>query len=238
MMIGEISAWLILALARGLFSQETYSRYSKLMLFGLPLLSPAAFAVCLFIASLISKRTAIVYQITKFIFVGELNTLVDWGALILITSISLSSFGVSSERLLIVTSSFIIYYYTIFKAISFVISAVNSYAWNKSWTFDKKKGGKRRKEFLQFFVISLVGLLINVAVASIIFRYFSNAVLFTESQRSILSAGLATVISMAWNFIGYRFIVFNSQRPLESEEVVSESGQPIQEKVNALTCQK
>ena len=218
--IGEISAWLILLLANGFFPSEIYDKYFGLMLIALPILFPIICVVCLFASFLISKKVILLYQISKFILVGGLNTLLDWGILALASGIWRNYYGVSSDRVFMDTSLFIVRYYTLFKGMSFIIAASNSYTWNKFWVFARKRNGRRRKGFLEFFLISLVGLLINGSVASFVFGKLTKAVLFSEGQCGILSAVLATIISMAWNLAGYKLIVFELKEALNSQKVV------------------
>ena len=76
-------------------------------------------------------------QFIKFLLVGVLNTGIDFGVLNLL----MFSTGITSG-----------FYYPIFKAISFICGVINSYIWNKRWTFQKgNKLGK--KEFSKFFTI-------------------------------------------------------------------------------------
>ncbi len=151
------------------------------------------FAVfALWIASLLSRRLPVLLQFAKFAAVGALNTLLDLGvlnALILFSGIALG------------------YWYSVFKAISFIIASINSYLWNKHWTFGVS-GSNNIREFGQFFIVTLIGFVINVATASIIVNVIGSAAGISENLLANVGAFSATVISLAWNFIGYKFFVF------------------------------
>ena len=68
------------------------------------------------------------------------------------------------------------------------------------------------REFLQFIVITILGFLINVGIASVIFKFVSPVAGLNIDQWAILSAAIATAVSMIWNFLGYKFIVFDTKK--------------------------
>ncbi len=151
-----------------------------------------------------SKKGTLI-QIIKFAVVGAGNTLVDWVVLfglMRLTGIT-SGFGYSAE-----------------KGGSFLVAVINSYVWNKYWTF-KAKGTKVATEFSQFFLVSVVGMVINVGVASLVVRFIkpmdfvislAGYIPFIELAPGeiwgIFGAAVATIVALAWNFLGYKFIVF------------------------------
>jgi len=226
LIIGEISAWLIVVLAGSLLSVGTYQKYSTMIMVVLPIVFPIVCAAALFIAYLISKKIPVVLQIAKFILVGGFNTLVDWGVLALVGSAALLYFRISAKDMLFSVFSVTITYYVLFKAISFIISATNSYPWNKLWTFKRAGEGNAGKEFAQFLTVSTVGLFINVGIAALIFQTFVHISVLTEGQWTILSAAIATVISMTWNFLGYKFIVFDVKKPVQPFPVQPRQNEP------------
>lgn len=217
LIIGEIAAWLVVILVKGFLSVEFYAKYANLILFGLPIAFPIICAVALHVAYIISKKFAIIYQIAKFILIGGFNTLVDWGILALAIFLFRNSLNIEKEKVLFVALSVTIIYYSFFKAISFVIATVNSYFWNKFWTFKRKTSENTGKEFLQFLIISIVGFLINVGIASAIFKFVTPMAGINSDQWSILAAVVATAISMIWNFLGYKFVVFEDKKEAPTE---------------------
>ena len=227
LVVGEIAAWLLLVLTKGILSAATYQKYLSIIKL-LPIIFPIVCAVCLFIAYLIGKKIAIIYQIAKFVLIGGLNTLVDWGILTLLIFIFRSSFGILSADTWITVFSLTIAFYSLYKAISFVIAATNSYLWNKFWTFKRESTEKVGKEFLQFLIVTLIGFLINVGIASGIFKMISPLAGLNADQWAIGAAVVATAVSMIWNFIGYKFIVFEQKKSeVESQPDDNQSfGQP------------
>ncbi len=173
----------------------------------------------LWIASLLSRLFPVLLQVAKFAAIGGLNTLLDLGVLNVLILIS----GVAAG-----------YWYPVFKGISFIIANINSYFWNKHWTFQETQNNAELtqnnaeienlnsasiprqfrvksaslKEFSQFFVVSLIGFAINVGVASLLVNIIGAPENISLERWANIGALSATMISLIWNFIGYKFFVF------------------------------
>ena len=210
LILGEIAAWLILAVVKGVLNPDLYDRIHGLITLALPIIFPIACLIFIYLVSIISKKVIVAYEVAKFILVGGLNTLVDWGILsFLIFTFKRS--GINSDKTLFEVFSIAIILYTLLKAISFIIATANSYLWNKFWTFKRKTTEKMGKEFMQFIVVSIIGFLVNVGIASFIFKFVPSLGGLNSDQWGLVAAAIATVISMIWNFIGYKFIVFDKK---------------------------
>ena len=147
----------------------------------------------LYIASLIGKKILIIFQAAKFFLVGTLNTFIDLGVLNFFIWISDMSRGI---------------FYVVFKTISFLVATTNSYFWNKFWTFERKKEGFKPKEFSKFLVITAIGLLINVGVASFLVNVIGPKFGIGERIWASVGAIVAAFFAFLWNFTGSKFIVF------------------------------
>lgn len=147
----------------------------------------------LFVASVIGKKVPAIYQMAKFVLVGALNTLIDLGVLNLLMAISGIYFGI---------------FYSIFKAISFLIATINSYLWNKHWTFGKREKIFVPGEYLKFLVIVTIGLLINVTIASFVVNVIGPQFGIKTEFWANIGAFSAILIAWVWNFFGAKFIVF------------------------------
>ncbi|KKQ50921.1 MAG: hypothetical protein US70_C0028G0005 [Parcubacteria group bacterium GW2011_GWD2_38_11] len=157
------------------------------------------------IAFMIGKKIAIIYQIAKFGLIGLLNTLVDFGVLALVTLLFSAYFQIQSKDALIAGITF----YSLFKAISFIVANISSYFWNKYWTFDQGSKKQTKSEFIQFFAVSVVGFLINVFVASFVFKVVLGSLInLTDGQLGLIGAAFGSIAGLAWNFIGYKLWVF------------------------------
>ena len=158
----------------------------------------------LMVANYIGRKIPVIWQIGKFGVIGVLNTLLDWGVLAFLTFSLRSNFSIDSKDVLLIGISF----YSVYKAVSFIIANINSYFWNKYWTFESAAATKTKTEFLQFFVVSILGFAVNVGIASYIFRAIKPLGGLNFDQWGIIGAAVATLASLVWNFVGYKFIVF------------------------------
>lgn len=215
--IGEIAAWFLLVLGNVIINPEAYDKFSGL-LYLLPIVLPVVCAVCFYIAFLISKKIPVIYQVAKFALVGGLNTLVDWGILAFLIFFFRKFFAAEPEGILFAVFSATIIFYSLYKAISFILATLNSYIWNKFWTFKRQSVETVSKELTQFIIVSIIGFLINVGIASGIFKFIAPVGGLNSDQWGIAAAVLATAISMIWNFLGYKFIVFDTKPTLRVGE--------------------
>lgn len=146
----------------------------------------------LWVAFLIGRRIPVMLQFAKFGAVGAFSTLFDFGILnILISTVGIAT-GVG---------------YSLFKAISFICANVASYFLNRYWTFGIQRSANV-KEFGQFFIVSVIGFILNVAIASFVVNFLTPPAIFTPERWANLGAFLATLVALIWNFLGYKFIVF------------------------------
>ncbi|MFA5392154.1 MAG: GtrA family protein [Candidatus Paceibacterota bacterium] len=131
-------------------------------------------------------------QFMRFILVGFLNTAVDFGIL---------------NILMVIFRVYAGWSFSLFKAISFVFAATNSYFLNKFWTFQKQDKAKIR-EFSRFLVISIIAFLTNVSLSS----FLVNKIGPQFNLSPILWANLSTLITVGItiliNFFGYKYLVF------------------------------
>ncbi len=168
------------------------NNYYLIIFFVLPILSWLFFYL-LFLLKLDKKRPSL-WQISKFAEVGVLNTFVDWGVLNILMLLT----GIVSGG-----------YYLIFKGFSASLAIINSYVFNKIWVFEDKKQ-KALKEFSVFVVISFIGVVINIIIAHFVVDVFGPHFGIKGQLWANIGAFFATLFSMIWNFIGYKFVVFKS----------------------------
>lgn len=139
------------------------------------------------------RRNIAAFHVGKFTEVGVLNGAIDFGMLNLLIMIS----GVGGGFL-----------YSVFKIVSVGSALTNSYFWNKNWTFDHIDAEDEKKEFAAFLVVSVIGLIINVTVFTIMIYIFP---IFFEAKSVVIAnwaAGFSAVAANAWNFMGYKHFVF------------------------------
>lgn len=113
-------------------------------------------------------------QILAFGVVGIAATFIDYFLMILCTEV----FHI---------------FYLLSSTISFLVSLVFNYIFSMKFVFHGRDDLSRKKEFLIFFILSILGLLINQAVLWIMVEFFH---LFYAIGKIF-----ATAVVMIWNFI-------------------------------------
>lgn len=187
--IGELVALIFLAISRFLALPEIILKLGRYFPIILPILS----VMGVLVAQFIGRKIPALFQLAKFVLVGALNTFVDLGILNLLMFI----FAVSTGWL-----------YSIFKAISFICSVVNSYFWNKFWTYEQKETKVGGKEFGKFFLVAGTGFLLNVGIASFAVNIIRPQFGLSKEIWANVGAFIAIICVFMWNFLGYKFLVF------------------------------
>ena len=163
----------------------------------LPVIAAVLFAITLLAASLVANRVPSFFEFSKFAVVGVLNSGVDFGILnflILITGVA-SGGG-----------------FLAFKSVSVTLGVINSYLWNKYWTFDAAKSPGARREFVAFMVVTLVAVGLNVAGAHVIVNVIGAPRGISTKLWANIGAISGAGLTLFANFFGYKFFVF--RKPL------------------------
>ncbi|PIP22568.1 MAG: hypothetical protein COZ91_00140 [Candidatus Nealsonbacteria bacterium CG_4_8_14_3_um_filter_39_7] len=186
---GEISSWFLLFVVKNPQIEEL-KKFSSIEDFSwvLPIIFPILFALGTIVAGFMGR---FLFQFAKFVEIGVLNTLIDFGVLNLLVQITGITGGWDIAPL---------------NAISFSCAVINSYFWNKIWTFETKEGSG--KVFLQFLAVSIVGTIINTGIIVAGTGLFAPLFGLSSGLWMNMVKLAATMISMIWNFIGYKYIVF------------------------------
>lgn len=202
--IGVLTAVLFLLLSYTTLSvlkpDEPPPSYYWVSLVLFPILTSAGFLVVKDLSFKLGEKVKIfkiLPQFYKFVLIGVLNTLLDLSIL---------------NAFVVATGISIGWHFSLFKGISFVIAVINSYFWNKLWTFsDGAKGGTRTVEFGKFVAVSLAGLGINVGVASFLVNVVGPLGGIKLQLWVSISALAAIGFTTISNFVGYKMFVFKKQ---------------------------
>jgi putative flippase GtrA len=120
-------------------------------------------------------------QAVKFGAVGILNTAIDLGLYFVLTRwLGLGGLPVVA------------------KSISYTAGILNSFLWNKFWTFQSRAG--TWATLIPFILTALVGLGINAGTLQLCLKTFHLP--------ELVALGLATLITLFWNFVISKFIIF------------------------------
>lgn len=189
LLAGEGVAWLFYGLLKGSGIEVEFVTW------GLPIFLPILALVGLRISELLGKKFLFVFQAAKFLLIGVLATSADLAVLNLLILISGVSTGLA---------------YSTFKGASFLVATLGKYWGNKFWAFEKPEMAGAKKEFTQFFAVTLVGLGINVVIASLVVNVIGPQFELPTIIWANIGAIIAAICSSVWNFLGYKFIVFKA----------------------------
>lgn len=175
---------------RNLFSGPLAQVPVIAFVFALSILSVVGIAVGYFLGKYVRS---FFYQLSKFGLIGVANTVIDLGIYNLFIYFSDISTG---------------YLVSVFKSFSVLAAIINSYIWNKFWSFEKKEGKDVGEEFTQFLAVSLTGLLLNVGITSLVVNVIGAPTGISDKAWANIGALSASILVLTWNFIGYKFFVF------------------------------
>lgn len=116
----------------------------------------------------------LIAQFMKFGIVGVLAFIIDYGLMILLTE----AFGVP---------------YLASTTISFIVSVIFNYVASMRYVFKRKDDMSRRREFIIFVALSVIGLVIND-----VFMWLMTDQLFIDYRFSKI---VVTFIVAVWNFV-------------------------------------
>ena len=131
------------------------------------------------------RRERVAGQLLRFIIVGLLNTLVDLLAFYLLSLIP----GMPEIAA---------------KAVSYFLGICNSFFWNKYWTFAAARSARGGREFALFFLVNLLPLVVNVVVFTLLGLWVGEGTFIVRMSKAFGAA----VITVAWNFLGSRYLAF------------------------------
>jgi len=163
--------------------------YGALMLW---ILLPIISLLCLWLADYIGKKYEWVFQAAKHVLVGAFATVID----------------LKFFEFLAVGFLAIVFHQLVAKAVSFLFSTGIKYFGNKYWAFQKHNTEHAPKEVIQFFLITVIGLAIDIGVFYYATKLFGLQSAIPAATSIKLSVIIAAVGAAIWNFTGYKFIVF------------------------------
>ena len=142
---------------------------------------------------LLGRWFAFFKQFGKFAAIGFTNSAVDFGVLNLLISYSGVAAGLP---------------FSAFKGVSFLVAAVHSYFWNKYWAFSAGSTGVTGQEFLKFFSVTVVALLINVAAASVVVNLIGPQLGLSNEAWANVGAVAGSALALVASFVGFKTVVF------------------------------
>jgi len=148
-----------------------------------------------------------VRQFLKFATVGTMNTAIDWSLAFVLTYytplprmlgagfVNLTGAPVRPEAAAVWCT----------KIISSGTATVNSFIWNRRWTFRIRDKHARVRQFAKFVTVNIIGMLLNSTITTLLVRPF-----LPEPPRLAFLAcqATATAIVLFWNFFANKYWTF------------------------------
>lgn len=117
-------------------------------------------------------------QFVKFVLVGILTTAIN--------------FGVYASLVVLDVP------YLLAATVAFAVATINSYTWNRIWTF--RAGKHRHIRLLKFTIVQLIGLSVNLIILALLVEHVS--------MNKFVAQLVANVFVVATNFTGNKFWTF------------------------------
>jgi len=187
----------------GLTGALIFKRLAELQFLGqaiwlLVVITPLVFVSGLYLGRWLSRWRPFFNSFARFAVVGFLNTAVDIGVFNLLMFLT----GIEKGQAI-----------ALFKASGAVLAFLNGYFWNKYWSFEAGRTQNRGAEFIKYISVTVGGAVLNVGITALIVNFVPPAFDLSQLSWNNLAAVIATVFNLAWNFSGYRWIVFKRSSP-------------------------
>lgn len=160
-----------------------------------------------------SAKAKEIERFLRFATVGILGAIIDFGVLNLLQTTVLTP-SEPNVSLKVASAT----------GIAFVSAVSSNFVWNRYWTYPDSRTRSIRRQWLQFFVVSLVGLLFRLTWVRLLFSPLGSvgvdilkAFGIVESMASTATKRLGTNIAqffavwivMVWNFFVNRYWTYN-----------------------------
>jgi len=102
--------------------------------------------------------------------------------------------------------------------ISFICAIISNFVWNRLWTYPDSRSKSVVSQFIQFSIISVMGLAIRVPILKfgepLLFRFFESLpfqipILTPDFLAKNFTLAIAVIIVMFWNFFVNRYITYS-----------------------------
>ena len=132
----------------------------------------------------------------KFMFVGALGAVVDFGTLNILTHV-------------------LDLPVTLAGVISFALAVTHNFTWNRYWTYPESRRFPLLPQYVQFVVINATALLIRVPILALVpgpvihlLESIGLGPIAAEVLGNNFALALAVGIAMFWNFFVNRFVTY------------------------------
>ena len=133
------------------------------------------------------------FQLGKYGVIGVLNTFLNAGVFNLLIFTTDISSGITVDLFFIVT---------------FTVTVINSFIWNKYWSFEERKTETIAGEALRFFGISAAVAIVNIGIIHVIINIIGAPAGLDSKIWANVALAFTIITAFFGNFFGYKFLVF------------------------------
>jgi len=170
--------------------------HNPAVLLALPWIGALCIVFGVWLGGFLSRWIPIFAQLGKFGAVGILNTAIDFAVLNILSKVLGITAGVILGGV---------------NMPGFAIAVANSYFFNKLWVFqDRQKEESLLHDFPRFFAVTLIGVALNSGLIIVLTTYAPFLAGIAPASRLNLAKASATIVTLIWNFVGYKLIVFRA----------------------------
>jgi putative flippase GtrA len=149
-------------------------------------------------------------RFVKFLLVGGLGFIIDFGLLtLLVELVGLPDWIVSVTSLsptigLIAANT-----------ISFTAAVVSNFSLNRYWTYPESRSKRKRVQLPQFTLVSIIGLLLNNAILALLHTPFDRLLATFKTMPFTVNGYIpakivATIVVLFWNFFINRYWTYSN----------------------------
>lgn len=161
-------------------------------------------------ASMIGFKPKEAERFAKFLVVGTIGFIIDFGTLTFLVEV-VDLPGIVSENSQFSETVGLI----IANTISFTLAVLSNFTLNRYWTYPESRGKRKRVQLPQFTVVSVIGLILNNTILALTTPLFGWLIDTTPFLRGSIDGYipakiLATVVVLFWNFFINRYWTFSN----------------------------
>lgn len=163
-------------------------------------------------------KRPVVRQFVKFCIVGGSSTVIDvglHGLLLFGITIGGQELGIVFGRFLIETFPWVFGYAArptdasvpVLKVLTASLAILNSFYWNRLWTFNIRGKEEQAAQLRKFVVVALIGMGLNTAITSGLYQVIPGH----PRQSWAVATAVATIAVAFWNFTGQKLWTFRKR---------------------------
>ena len=133
------------------------------------------------------------FQLGKYGVIGVLNTFINAGVYNLLIFITDISTGIMVDLFFVAT---------------FTVTVINSFFWNKFWSFEERSIEAITSEAFKFFSVSAIVAVVNIAILHFIINTIGAPAGLDPKIWANVALAFTIITAFLGNFFGYKFIVF------------------------------